>query len=73
MTLLSAHKLLIAMSILLCAGVALRAVANGGSGWMVAASATAASVLALYLGWLIRNKSGVVGAAASSSKRRRDN
>ena len=73
MNLLRVHKLLIAMAILLCAGFAVRAVANGGSAFMGAASATGAIALSLYLRWLIRNDRSAVEAAASSSKSRRDN
>jgi hypothetical protein len=73
MTLLNVHKVSIAMGILLGVGIALRAVANGSSVWMVAASATAAIALALYLRWFIRNERSVGDAVASSSKSRRDN
>jgi hypothetical protein len=76
MSLLRIHKLLIAMAILLCACFAARAVANSSGAirvLCVATAATAGSVLALYLRWLLRNEGYAVDAAASSSKSQRDN
>jgi len=77
MSLLRVHKVLIAMAILLCASLAVRdvAIGDGHSSTVlrVAASASGAIVLALYLTWLVRNKASAVGAAALRSRSRSDN
>jgi hypothetical protein len=77
MSLLVAHRLLIAIAILFCAGLALHDVASGdGDPWTLlrgAASATGAILLALYLRWFVRGHASPTAAVALRHGGRRDN
>jgi len=74
MSLLAAHKLLIAVAIIFCAGLAVHDVASGdGDPWTVlraAASATGAVLLGLYLQWFVRGLRARAAAALRNGSRR---
>jgi hypothetical protein len=76
MSLLSIHKVFIALAILLSVGFTVSSVATGDGGALAvlrgAASAMVAVALGLYLGWLVRGKARVIDAATASNARRRD-
>ena len=77
MSLLVVHKLLIAIAIIFCAGLAVHDVAsgNGDSGVLLrgAASAMGAILLGVYLRWFRRSSASTMAAAALRHASRRDN
>jgi hypothetical protein len=79
MTLLTAHKIMVATAILFLIGFAVREamlVARAGGAVDLGLGATAAvgaAALAIYLRWLLRSKGKALEAAAKRRSSRRDN